>query len=45
MGREKSGGDRDADSSEPQIFGFTLFMLVLYSVTLFGVIVFAFFFC
>ena len=45
MGREKSGGDRDADSSEPQIIGFTLFMLVLYSVTLFGVIVFAFFFC
>ena len=44
MGREKSGGDRDADSSEPQIIGFTLFMLVLYSVTLFGVIVFAFVF-
>ena len=44
MGREKSDGDRDTDSSEPQIIGFTLFMVILYSVTIFGVIVFAFVF-
>ena len=44
MGREKSGGDLDPGSSEPQIIGFTLFMVVLYSVSLFGVFVFGFVF-